>query len=76
MISYDGVNWSVFQEVGTCRTYHNHINWGWRGKGNGYFYSNILNAYNAIQYDDYNNSLPSGQNLNFYNNVKYFAVWH
>ena len=76
MISYDGINWSVFQEVATHKTYHNHINWGWRGEGNGYFYSNILNAYNALNYDPNYYPLPSGQNLNFYNDVKYFTVWH
>ena len=77
MISYDGINWSVFQEVATHRTYHNHINWGWNGAGNGYFYSNVLNAYNAIQNDsNVGTPQPSGQNLNFYSSVKYFAVWH
>ena len=77
MISYDGINWSVFQEVATHRTYHNHINWGMKGAGNGYFYSNVLNASNAIQYD-YNLIYPlqSGQDYNYYNSVKYFPVWH
>ncbi len=77
-VSYDnGVTWSVFQEMATYRTCHNHINWGWNGKGNGYFHSWILNAFNAISYDSnyypFNNY---GQNHNYYNNVKYFAVWH
>lgn len=76
MISYDGINWSVFQEVATHRTYHNHINWGMRGAGNGYFYSNVLNAYNAISYDPNNYPLSNGQNLNYYSSVKYFSVWH
>ena len=77
MISYDGINWSVFQELGTYKTYHNHINWGWRGAGNGYFYSNVLNMYSALQDDpDLEYSLPEDDNLNFYSSVKYFAVWH
>lgn len=75
MVSYDGgINWSVFQELDTYRTCHNHINWGWRGQGNGYFHSWILNAYNEIQYDD--QAPASGYNNSFYNNVQYFAVWH
>lgn len=73
----DGVTWSVFQEMATYKTCHNHINWGWNGAGNGYFYSNVLNAYNAIQYDsNLAYLLPSGQNYNFYSSVKYFPVWH
>ena len=77
LISYDGINWSVFMELGTYKTCHNHINWGWNGKGNGYFYSWILDAFNAISYDS--NLYPFynyGQDNNFYNNVMYFSVWH
>ena len=77
MVSYDnGVTWSVFQEMATYKTCHNHINWGWNGAGNGYFHSWILNAYNPVSEDDIYNSLPSGQNYSFYTNVVYFPVWH
>lgn len=76
MVSYDGINWSVFQEMGTYKTYHNHINWGMKGAGNGYFYSNILNANNAIQYDSNYYPLQNGQDYNYYNSVQYFPVWH
>lgn len=76
MISYDGINWSVFQEVATHRTYHNHINWGWNGAGNGYFYSNVLNAYNSLNSELNDYILQNGQNLNYYNSVEYFSVWH
>ena len=75
MISYDGINWSVFQELGTCRTCHNHINWGWNGAGNGYFLSQVLNAYSAIQSDTNDYNLPNGKNLNYYIDVNYFSVW-
>lgn len=77
MVSYDGgITWTIFQELGTYRTCHNHINWGWNGAGNGYFYSWIVDAYNEIQYDDPINSLPSGYNLNYYNNIQYCEIWH
>ena len=77
LISYDGINWSVYQELNTYKTYHNHINWGWRGAGNGYFYSNVLNMYSALLDDpDLEYLLPDDDNLNFYSSVKYFPVWH
>ena len=78
MVSYDGgITWSIYQELGTYRTCHNHINWGWNGTGNGYFYSWILNVYNSVNYDPYPLfPLSSGDNLSFYNNVYYFPVWH
>ena len=46
------------------------------GAGNGYFYSNILNANNAIQYDSNYYPLQNGQDYNYYNSVQYFPVWH
>ena len=78
MVSYDGgITWSIYQELGTYRTCHNHINWGWNGKGNGYFYSWILDAFNSISYDpNYYPFYNYGQNYSFYSNVHYFAVWH
>lgn len=36
----------------------------------------IVDAYNEIQYDDPTNSLPSGYNLNYYNNIQYCEIWH
>lgn len=68
--------WFVAQELGTERTCHNHINWGWNGAQNGYFESSILNAYNAFQKDPDSHSLANGQNADFYDNAKYFCVWH
>jgi hypothetical protein len=68
--------WFVAQELGTERTCHNHINWGWDGAQNGYFESSILNAYNALQKDPGLFSLEEGQNVSFYENVQYFTVWH
>ncbi len=76
MCTYDGTNWFVAQELGTERTCHNHINWGWDGAQNGYFESSILNAYNAFQKDPEYYFLANGQNADFYDNAKYFCVWH
>jgi hypothetical protein len=76
MISYDGINWSVFQEIATYRTCLNHINWGCNGAGNGYFLSQVLNAYSAIQSDLNDYTLENGHNYNYYIDVNYFSVWH
>lgn len=76
MVSYDnGVTWSVFQEMATYKTCHNHINWGWNGAGNGYFQSSVLDATYPLQSDYSPYSLPVGD-IGFYTNVVYFAVWH
>lgn len=74
MISYDGVNWSVYQELGTYRTCHNHINWGYDGICNGYFNHYVFNLNNAVSYDGYPYSLDSS--YNYYDDIEYFAVWH
>lgn len=76
MCTYDGTNWFVAQELGTERTCHNHINWGWDGAQNGYFESTILNAYNVLQKDSGLFSLEEGQDASFYKDVQYFTVWH
>lgn len=70
-----GINWSVFQEMATYKTCHNHINWGWNGAGNGYFQSSVLDATYPLQSDYSPYSLPVGD-IGFYTNVVYFAVWH
>lgn len=43
MGSYDGINWFVYQELGTKRTCYNHINWGYDGDCNGYFNFDVFN---------------------------------
>lgn len=76
MCSYDGSNWFVERVLDTYRTTHNHINWGWDGIQNGYFYSHVFNVYNSLKADpgcERKNS--SNQNANFYDSVKYFEVW-
>lgn len=77
--TYDGETWFVYQECGTLRRCHNHINWGYNGIANGYFYHHIFKLDNAISYDDNslnNNSSYNGSTYNFYNNVQYFTVYH
>ena len=75
-VSYDeGVTWSVYQEQYTYRTCHNHINWGWNGAQNGYFNHHVFNAYNYVQKDSSYYSISSDMDVNYYKNVKYFAVW-
>lgn len=44
MGSYDGINWFVYQELGTKRTCYNHINWGFYGDSDGYFNENVYNT--------------------------------
>lgn len=75
MATYDGVNWTVYQEMGTYRTCHNHINWGWDGKQNGYFLSSILCAHNVLQRDPNTGSTSSSEPLSYYDDAKYFFVW-
>lgn len=74
MISYDGINWSVYQELGTYRTCHNHINWGFDGVNNGYFNHYVFDMNNAVSCDGYPYSVNSSHN--YYDDVQYFAVWH
>lgn len=77
MVSYDGgLTWSVDHLMATYRTCHNHINWGYSGRQNGFFNNNVFNVYNVLQEDPGTYHLPSGYNLDFYDNVKYFAIWH
>ena len=76
MCTYDGENWVVYQELGTNRTCHNHINWGWNGAQNGYFESYIFNAYSTLSKDESSIYLPSGENVDFYDNIVYFTVSH
>lgn len=75
MVSYDGGHsWSNDQLLGTYRTCHNHINWGWDGKQNGYFESYVFNAYNELELDNEDDFLYPGENLNYYNDIQYFSV--
>ena len=77
MVSDDGgVTWYVDHELATYRTCHNHINWGWYGAQNGYFNSWVFNAYNSYQLDPSLYTLNPNQNVNYYNNIKYFTVYH
>lgn len=76
MCSYDGMNWFVDKELGTYRTCYNHINWGINGAQNGYFNNNVFDMYKIFMEDPNINYLVSGQNVNFYNKVRYFSVWH
>ena len=74
MATYDGTTWSVFQEMGTYKTCHNHINWGWNGNCNGYFNGWIFNPNYAIRYDDvdeYNSSSSA-----YVKDFEYFTVTH
>lgn len=75
MATYDGTTWSVFQEMGTYKTCHNHINWGWDGNYNGYFNGWVYNANQAVKYDE-NVNHPTDSTLVFTNNFMYFTVTH
>ena len=76
MATYDGVNWFVYQDLGTYRTCHNHINWGFDGVQNGYFLSSVLNVYNVLQADPCKYYIADGHNYNYNINVSYFSAWH
>ena len=73
MATYDGTTWSVFQEMGTYKTCHNHINWGADGNCNGYFNGWIFNPNYAISYDvnGYNSSSSA-----YVRDFQYFTVTH
>lgn len=75
MATYDGVSWVVFQEVETCRTCLNHINWGWNGIGNGYFYGWVYNPNNSFTYDS-GCSSPNAPAYSYINDYRYFTVTH
>ena len=48
-----------------------HINWGWNGTSNGYFYYGTFNSSNPIEID---NSFMGKAGYNFTNNLKYIKV--
>lgn len=73
MATYDnGKTWSVYQEMGTYRTYHNHINWGWDGMQNGYFLSTVLDPDIEVQYDTRTRSTETSA---YKVDAQYFFVW-
>ena len=51
--------------------YYNHINWGWRGSGNGYFLDNVFNVQKGKIYDQ----TGTKPNYNFNYDVKYFEIY-
>jgi len=75
LATYDGTTWSVYQEMGTYRTCHNHINWGWDGICNGYFNGWIYNANNAQRYDTEVSNYASSDAA-FVKNYRYFSITH
>ncbi len=76
MGSYDGINWFVYQELGTNRTCYNHINWGYDGDCNGYFNFDVFNLSMGLTYDMNDpNTEYYDDSYNFYNNMYYFTVW-
>jgi hypothetical protein len=76
MSTSDGETWTVYQHVADYQTCHNHINWGWDGAQNGYFLSTVFNAYKPLSKDSERFAAVEGRNLNFYDDVQYFTVWH
>ena len=53
---------------------YNHINWGWYGKGNGYFIDGIFNAVNHHSYDYYYDDYEKDNN--YFKDLLYFSVYH
>lgn len=51
---------------------YNHINWGFGGKNNGYFYDRVFNLAQC-RWPDQNN-VPNNKTNNYQNNVKYFII--
>lgn len=76
MATNDGERWYPYYTGVTYRTSHNHINWGWDGAQNGYFLDSVLNARNPYSQDEGEYSIDDNYNRNFYNDIKYFFVWH
>ena len=52
---------------------YNHVNWGWSGIANGYFYDGIFSITNALEYD-YSLNIPASNNFHY--NIRYSAVYH
>ena len=73
LATYDGITWSVYQEMYTHRTCHNHINWGWDGSFNGYFNAWIYSAGKPVKYDSADNP-SSHSGYIFVNKFKCFTV--
>ena len=51
--------------------YYNHINWGWSGRGNGYFLDKVFVPGHATSYDESNYS----SNYNFCTQLVFFEVY-
>ena len=73
-VYFHGVPRYIYGEIfdgGTTSHIYNHVNWGWNGRDNGYFYGVNFNPTYSNMYDDpdrYQNK-PS-----FTTNVQYFTV--
>ena len=65
-------NWVLEDEgyVGYVRYYH--INWGWSGANNGYFYDGVFNVDQAKIYDGEHYTY----NRNYSEDIEFFTVSH
>lgn len=52
--------------------YYNHVNWGWNGDCNGYFFSGVFNTQGAYNYDGFTTQNSS---YNFAYRLKYIAPY-
>lgn len=53
-----------------------HINWGWYGNCNGYFFAGVFETDEAEEYDNTANAYLNSIHHDFGYDVKYFSVTH
>jgi hypothetical protein len=63
------------EPTGTRNTYnYAHVNWGWDGRGNGYYLTNVFDTSSPYSLDD--SSLIIENNYNFNKGVYFVTVSH
>lgn len=83
---YEGHAWVVdgYESTITDRTYadghtehfqttYNHVNWGWKGRNNGYYLDNVFDTTNYHSLDS--GPYPATASYDFSNNVKYYVPY-
>lgn len=62
---------TLYKDYGIREVSYIHINWGWYGYSNGYFYPDVLSTQEAYSYD---NNRQTASNYDFNASVMYFEV--
>lgn len=72
------VNSELWDILDQTEDYHEyiHINWGWYGNCNGYFFAGVFETDEAEEYDNTANAYLNSIHHDFGYDVKYFSVTH